>query len=99
MIITSSNSMQLIEIQKTHSSGNNIGGMRDIMQSLSTEDKNKMIEQLSLMHKEERSKIVAQMKDIDASSLNEQEYSQALLDMLKKPDTNDLQSEGFSVYA
>ncbi|MCK9473715.1 hypothetical protein [Sulfurimonas sp.] len=99
MNVTSTSSMQQIRKMDGSGGGQGQGGMRDIMQSLPTEDKNKMIEQLSLMNKEDRAATVAQMKDVDASTLSSQNYAKALLDILDKANTNKAETEGFSVYA
>lgn len=103
MDVSSAGSMQQMQMQMRKMDGSGggqgQGGMRDIMQSLSTEDKNQMMEQLSVMSQEERSKTVAQMKDIDATTLSEQDYTKALLEILNKANTNEVQTEGFSVYA
>ncbi len=103
MDVSSAGSMQQMQMQMRKMDGSGggqgQGGMRDIMQSLSTEDKNQMMEQLSVMSQEDRSKTVAQMKDIDATTLSEQDYTKALLEILNKANTNEVQTEGFSVYA
>jgi uncharacterized protein YbjQ (UPF0145 family) len=101
MDVTSTSQMQQMQMRKMDGSGSGHaqGGMRDIMQNLSSEDKNGMIEQLSTMTKEERSEAVAQMKEVDASAMSTQEYTQALLDILDKKNTNEAETDGFSVYA
>lgn len=79
--------------------GQGQGGMKDIMQSLSTEERATMKEQLSSMTQEERTSAVTQMKEVDKASLSAQDYTQALLDILTQSDTEKAESDGFSVYA
>jgi len=103
MDVSSAGGVQQMQMQMRKMDGSGggkgQGGMRDIMQSLSTEDKNKMMEQLSTMSQEERSATVAQMKEIDTTTLSEQDYTKALLEILNKADNNEVQNESFSVYA
>ena len=98
----SCNSTQQMQMRKMDGSGGGQGqggGMRDIMQSLSTEDRATMKESLSSMSQEDRMSAVTQMKEVDASVLSSEEYTQALLDILIASDTNEAETEGFSVYA
>lgn len=101
MDVTSTNQMQQLQMRKMDGSRNGHGqsGIRDIMQNLSTEDKNSLIEQLSSMSKEERSATVADIKNIDADSMNLEDYTKALFAILDKEIANEAQNEGFSVYA
>lgn len=79
--------------------GQGKGGMKDIMQSLSTEDQTLMKEQLGEMSMDERMTMVSQMKEVDKASMNEDDYVQSLLDILDTKSTNEDETEGFSVYA
>ena len=74
------------------------GGMKDIMQSLSTEDQAVMKEQMSSMTMDERMAMVSQMKEVDKGSMSSDEYAQTLLDILDTANTNEAEEEGFSVY-
>ncbi|MBS4068553.1 hypothetical protein [Sulfurimonas sp.] len=101
MQINSNCSMQQTQMRKMDGSGGGQGqgGMRDIMQSLPAEERNGMIEQLSLMSKEERMATVSQMKEVDATTLSSEEYTKTLLDILNKTDSDETKSDSFSVYA
>jgi len=94
-------STQQTQMQNMYGSGSGQGkgGMKDIMQSLSTEDRATMKESLSSMSQEDRMSAVTQMKEVDASVLSSEEYTQALLDILNTSNTNEAETEGFSVYA
>ena len=80
--------------------GQGQGSMKDIMQSLSPEDRTTMKEQLSSMSQEDRVSIISQMKEIDSTSMSSEEYSQTLLDILNQSESeeNDYTSGSFSVY-
>ncbi len=101
MDVTSTNQMQQMQIRRMDGSGggHGQGGMRDIMQNLSTDDKNSLIEQLSSMDKEQRMQTVSEMKEIDASAMSTEDYTKALFAILDKEIANEAQNEGFSVYA
>lgn len=82
--------------------GQGQGGMRDIMQNLSTEDRNTIKEQLSSMSQEEKASMVSQMKEVDATSMSSEDYTQSLLDILSQDTTNKNSTStafGFSTYA
>ncbi|MGE4418437.1 MAG: hypothetical protein AB7D38_01240 [Sulfurimonas sp.] len=101
MDVTSTSQMQQMQMRKMDGSGggNGQGGMKDIMQGLSSEDKNSMIEQLSSMSQEERSAAVTQMKEVDASVMSSEDYAKTLLEILDDKNTNEAETEGFSIYA
>jgi len=102
MDVTSTSQMQQqMHIRKMNGAGSaqGRGGMSDIMQNLSNEDKNSLIEQLSSMDKEQRMQKVAEMKELDASSMSAQDYTKALFDILDKKSTDEIQTDTFSVYA
>ena len=101
MDVGSCGSMQQMQMRKMDGSGGGQGqgGMKDIMQSLSTEDRATLKEQLSSMSMQERMSAVGQMKEVDASALSAEDYTKALLDILTQSDTNTAETEGFSVYA
>ncbi|PNV84420.1 MAG: hypothetical protein C0627_01055 [Sulfurimonas sp.] len=101
MDVTSANQMQQMQMRKMDGSGGGQGqgGMKDIMQNLSSEDKNSVMEQLSSMSQEERSAAVAQMKEVDASVMSSEDYAKTLLDILEDKNTNEAETEGFSIYA
>jgi len=92
---------QQMQLQSMYGSGGGQGkgGMKDIMQSLSAEDRATMKEGLSSMSQEDRMDAVAQMKEVDAAVLSSEEYTQALLDILDASDADkEEETEGFSVY-
>ena len=97
----SCDSTQQMQMRSMYGSGGGQGkgGMKDIMQSLSTDDRATMKESLSSMSEEDRMEAVAQMKEVDAAVLSSEEYTQALLDMLDASDADKEETEGFSVYA
>lgn len=101
MDVTSTSQMQQMQMRKMDGSGggHGQGGMKDIMQNLSSEDKNSMIEQLSSMSKEERMATVSEMKQVDASVMSSEDYTKTLLEILDNKNTNEAESEGFSIYA
>ena len=71
----SCSSTQQMQMRKMDGSGGGQGqgGMRDIMQSLSTEDRATMKESLSSMSQEDRMSAVTQMKEVDAAVLSSEE--------------------------
>lgn len=99
MQVGSNCSMQQTQMRKMDGSGGGQGGMKDIMQSLSTEDRATLKDQLSSMSQEERMSAVTQMKEVDAGVLSSEDYTKALLDILNKANSEETVSDGFSVYA
>ena len=100
MNVNASGSMQ--QMRKMDGSGNGMGhgagnGMRDIMQSLSTEDRTALKTEMSTLPQEERAAIVEQMKQIDRETMDSAEYFQALLDIFTKQESQD--ESVLSVYA
>ena len=78
--------------------GNGQGGMNDIVQNLSSEDKASLREKMQSLPREERLAMKDEMREIDASNLSSEEYFQSLLDLFTQVDPNE-ESTGFSVYA
>ena len=101
MNVNATGSMEQMQMRKMDGSGGGQGkgGMRDIMQSLSTEDQAIMKEQLGSMTMDERMAAVSQMKEVDKAAMSDQEYVQTLLDLIDTSNTNDAETDGFSVYA
>jgi len=100
MDISATGSMQ--QMRKMDGSGNGMGngggnGMRDIMQSLSTEDRNTLKDELSSLSQEDKASMVEQMKQIDKTDMDSADYFQSLLDILSTEETQD--EELLSVYA
>jgi peptidyl-tRNA hydrolase len=99
MQVNSNCSMQQTQMRKMDGSGGGQGGMRDIMQSLSTEDRAALKEQMSSLSQSDRMAAVTQMKEVDATALSSEDYTKALLDILNKATAEKTQSDSFSVYA
>ncbi len=72
--------------------GKGQGGMRDIMQSLSVEDRNSLREQMSSVDQSKRSDIISQMKQIDQSSMSSEDYFQSLLDIINNNTQTSVQA-------
>ena len=78
------------------------GGMKSMMQGLSSEDQASIKDQLSSMSQADRSAMVSQMKEIDATSMTSEEYTQSLVDLLNTQDTSSNTTSAaynFSTYA
>ena len=101
MEVGSCGSTQQMQMRKMDGSGGGQGqgGMKDIMQSLSSEDRTAMKESMSSLSQEDRMAAVTQMKEVDASALSAEDYTQALLDILDEANTEEAETDGFSVYA
>ncbi len=100
MNVSANGSMEQMQMRRMDGSGNGQGngGMRDIMQNLSAADQSTMKEQLSSMSMEDRMATVTQMKELDKASMSDQEYVQTLFDLIDATNTNNAQTDGFSVY-
>jgi hypothetical protein len=101
MDVSSTGSMEQMQMRKMDGSGGGKGGggMKDIMQTLSTDEQALMKDSLSSMSPEERMSAVSQMKEVDSAALSAEDYTQALLDILNQDETNEAESTSFSVYA
>lgn len=99
MQVNSNCSMQQTQMRKMDGSGGGQGGMKDIMQSLSTEDRATLKDQLSSMSQDERVAAITEMKEVDAATLSSEDYTKALLDILDKANSDETVSDSFSVYA
>jgi len=101
MNVNATGSIEQMQMRKMDGSGggNGKGGMKDIMQSLSTDDQAIMKDKLGSMSMEERMAMVSQMKEVDKASMSDQEYTQTILDLIDTSDTNEAETDGFSVYA
>lgn len=73
--------------------------MKEMMQSLSSEDQTAMKTEMSSLSMEDRMAKMSQMKEVDKASMNAEEYTQTLFDILDQSNTNETETEGFSVYA
>ena len=105
MNVNANGSMQQMQMQMRKmdgsGSGQGNGGMKDIMQNLSSDDRATIKEELSAMTQEERSAMISQMKEVDSVNMSAEEFSQTLLDMLNQVSSNETTSTafGFSTYA
>jgi len=81
------------------SGGGNGNGMRDIMQSLSTDERNTLKDQLSSVSEEDRKSLIDQMKEVDKTSMNSEEYFQTLLDIVNQTNTENTSNNMLSIYA
>ena len=101
MNVNGTGSMEQMQMRKMDGSGGGQGkgGMKDIMQNLSVEDQNALKNELSSMSMEDRMAKVSEMKEVDATTMSAEEYTQTLLDILTDSETNEAEEEGFSVYA
>jgi putative NADH-flavin reductase len=74
--------------------------MKEMMQSLSMEDRTALKEQLGTMSQEDRSSMLEQMKQVDKSSMSSEDYAQTLLDILDQTASEDSTTgDILSVYA
>ncbi len=81
--------------------GQGKGGMKDIMQNLSSEDKSALKEKMSSLSQADKQSMMSQMKQVDATSMSSADYTQTLLDMIdqSQPKQSTSTAFGFSVYA
>ena len=103
MYIGNTSYMEQMQMRKMYGAGGahggGKGGMKDIMQNLSMEDRMSIKDQLSSMSEDERLAAISEMKTVDKASMNAEEYTKALLDILDQSDYNSEESDYFSVYA
>lgn len=103
MNVGATGSMEQMQLRKMDGTGGGNGkgggGMKDIMQSLSTQDQDALKAQMGEMSMEDRMAMVSQMKEVDKASMSDQDYVTSLLDILDSKNTEDAETEGFSVYA
>ncbi|MFK5882498.1 MAG: hypothetical protein QM482_09825 [Sulfurospirillum sp.] len=108
MTVGSSGSAQQAQMRNMHGAGgvgngggNGNGGMRDIMQSLSQEDRTQLRDEMSSLSGKDRQSAIAQMKKVDNTNMNDQEYFQSLLDILNQNNAtaSKASTEGLPAYA
>ena len=99
MNVSASSSMQ--QMQSMYGSGGGQGGMKDVMQSLSQEDRSALKDKMGSLSQTDKQSMVSQMKEVDATSMTSDEYAQTLLDMLdeSKPKQSTSNAFNFSTYA
>ena len=103
MNVSGTGSMEQMQMQMQKmdgtGGGQGRGGMKEMMQGLSAEDQATVKQELSSMSQEERMAMMSQMKEVDKASMSDEEYTQTLLDILDAEETNEVETDGFSVYA
>ncbi len=102
MTVSASSSMEQTQMRKMDGSGGGQGkggGMKEMMQSLSSEDQAAMKTEMSSLSMEDRMEKISQMKEVDKTKMTDEEYTQTLFDILDTSNTNKAETEGFSVYA
>ncbi len=103
MNVNASGSIQQIQMQNMHGAGRGQGkgGMKDIMQNLSPEDRKELKEKMSSLSQTDRQSIISQMKQVDATSMSSADYTQTLLNMVDQSQPKQSTSSdifGFSTY-
>jgi len=99
MNVNASGSMQHMQMQhQMQGARKGQGGMKDIMQNLSPEDRNALKEKMSSLSQVDKQSMISQMKEIDASSMSSDEYAQSLFDIFDQANTTNT-TDGFSIYA
>ena len=101
MTINSSVPMQPMQMENMYGSGNGNGGMRDIMQSLSQDQRVQLRDQMSSLSMEDRQNLISQMQQIDKSNMSSQEYFNSLMDLINQTQNSEIQMSynSFSIYA
>jgi len=85
MQVESSGQMQQMQMRKMDGTGGGQGqggGMKEMMQSMSPEDRTAFREQMSSMSETDRKTMKDQMAQMDTSKLSSEELSQELMNML-----------------
>ncbi len=105
MTVDSSGSTQQMQMSNMYGrgggKGNGNGGMKDIMQSLSQEDRTQLRDEMSSLSKQDRQDAIAQMQKVDKSGTSDQDYFQSLLDILNQNEEANSQTNttDFTTYA
>ena len=76
------------------------GGLSDIMQNLSQDQRIGLREQMSLLDQGDRKNVIEEMSQIDSATMSPEEYYKMLIDIVNRqvPPTTTVQSL-FSIYA
>ena len=69
--------------------GHGKGGMGSVMQSLSTEDKSLLQDQMSTVAPEDKVDLISQLKEVDNTSMSSEEYMDTLISIINDSTTND----------
>jgi len=104
MQINSYGTMYQYQMKKMDGSGTGTGqqqgGMSDIMQNLSQEQRIGLREQMSLLNQSDRKNVIEEMSQIDSTTMSQDEYYKMLIDIVNRqvPPTTTIQSL-FYMYA
>jgi len=103
MQVGATGQMDQIQMRKMDGTGGGQGkggnnGMKDIMQSLSTEDRAALQEQMSTLSTEDRRDMIDQMKQVDSSSMSSEDYVDTLLSLFDTSSTEDTVTDENSTY-
>ncbi|WOE68777.1 hypothetical protein RZR97_06555 [Hydrogenimonas thermophila] len=91
--------MQMRKMDGTGGGNGGANGMRDIMQSLSPDERNTLKEQLSSVSEEDRKSLIEQMKEVDKTNMSSDDYFQTLLDIVNQTNTENSSNNILSIYA
>ena len=100
MNVGATGSMQQMHMHRM-GQGQGQGGMKDIMQNLSQEDRTELRDKMSSLTQEDRQSMISQMKEVDATSMSSDEYAKTLLDMVGQATSTQSSTDtsSFSIYA
>jgi len=103
MNVNSAGSMQYMQMGKMDGTGQGKGGsMRDIVDQLPESEKAAFREKMQSMSNSERKDAIAQMKEIDRSSMSAEETTASLLSVLfpeKYKSNTSLSESALDIYA
>ncbi len=106
MTINGMNTMnQISQMQQGGSmqkgNGNGMHGMKNIMQNLTPDQRQEISQSMQNLSQTDRKNVMEQLKQIDASKLDNQQYFQALQDTIKEAvqSSNQIAASGFNMYA
>ena len=100
-IQSTSGMQQHMQMRKMDGTGGGHGkhgtqGMKDIMASLSEDDKTALKEKMQSLSQEDRKEVMGSLKEVDTSNSN---YTQALFDIIDNTTNNNILSTDTPVYA
>ena len=98
-VSSANNTYAQMQMGQMQGQGSGQNGMKDIMQSLSSEDRTTLREQMQSLPQEDRVAMKEQLKEVDKTNMSDDDYFQSLLDILSGTDTQEEDTTGFSVYA
>ena len=97
MNIDTTQQMQQTQMRKMDGTGGGqgqgSGGMKDIMQNLSSEDRVALQEQMSSLSPEQRADMKEQLKAVDSTGMSGEDYAQSLLNLFtdeEEEEKNDV---------